>query len=131
MFFFDFFKNEGHSLAVNDPILAPLRDALRQFIGFEGKKFQYEHGVTDPLLIEPESYWLESALRRLFEYAPTSILRVGENPLFSQVPIFRVGLFFLANPRGRNAGYLPRLPFADSSCGNPRCNGPTHPKLRR
>jgi pimeloyl-ACP methyl ester carboxylesterase len=38
------------------------REALREFIGFEGTKFQYVHGVADPLLVEPESYWLDTAL---------------------------------------------------------------------
>jgi pimeloyl-ACP methyl ester carboxylesterase len=44
-----------------DPIPAN-RDALRQFIGFEGTKWQYVHGVTDPLLVEPEAYWLDTVL---------------------------------------------------------------------
>jgi pimeloyl-ACP methyl ester carboxylesterase len=44
-----------------DPISAN-RDALRQFIGFEGTKWQYVHGVTDPLLVEPEAYWLDTVL---------------------------------------------------------------------
>ena len=34
------------------------REALREFVDFEGTKFQYVHGVADPLLVEPESYWL-------------------------------------------------------------------------
>ena len=38
------------------------RDALRKFIGLEGTKWQYEHGVSDPLLIEPEAYWLDTVL---------------------------------------------------------------------
>jgi pimeloyl-ACP methyl ester carboxylesterase len=38
------------------------RDALRQFVGFEGTKWQYEHGVSDPLLVEPEAYWLDTVL---------------------------------------------------------------------
>ncbi|MBV9874597.1 MAG: alpha/beta hydrolase [Verrucomicrobia bacterium] len=38
------------------------REALRHFVGFEGTKWQYEHGAPDPLLIEPEAYWLDSAL---------------------------------------------------------------------
>jgi pimeloyl-ACP methyl ester carboxylesterase len=38
------------------------RDALRGFIGFEGTKWQYEHGATDPLLVEPEAYWLDTVL---------------------------------------------------------------------
>ncbi|HTD16722.1 MAG TPA: alpha/beta hydrolase [Chthoniobacterales bacterium] len=40
------------------------RKALREFIDFEGTKFQYVHGVADPLLVEPESYWLDTALLR-------------------------------------------------------------------
>ena len=38
------------------------RDALRGFIGFEGTKWQYEHGAPDPLLVEPEAYWLDTVL---------------------------------------------------------------------
>jgi pimeloyl-ACP methyl ester carboxylesterase len=38
------------------------RDALRGFIGFEGTKWQYVHGATDPLLVEPEAYWLDTVL---------------------------------------------------------------------
>jgi pimeloyl-ACP methyl ester carboxylesterase len=38
------------------------REALRGFIGMEGTKWQYVHGVTDPQLVEPEAYWLDSAL---------------------------------------------------------------------
>jgi len=38
------------------------REALREFVGLEGTKFQYLHGVPDPLLVEPESYWLDTAL---------------------------------------------------------------------
>ena len=38
------------------------REALRKFIGLEGNKFQYLHGVPDALLVEPESYWLDTAL---------------------------------------------------------------------
>jgi pimeloyl-ACP methyl ester carboxylesterase len=38
------------------------RDALRQFVGFEGTKWQYVHGVPDPLLVEPEAYWLDTVL---------------------------------------------------------------------
>jgi pimeloyl-ACP methyl ester carboxylesterase len=45
----------------NDPTPAN-REALREFLGLEGTKFQYLHGVADPLLIEPESYWLDTAL---------------------------------------------------------------------
>ena len=40
------------------------REALREFVDFEGTKFQYVHGVADPLLVEPESYWLDTALLR-------------------------------------------------------------------
>jgi pimeloyl-ACP methyl ester carboxylesterase len=38
------------------------REALRQFIGLEGTKWQYVHGVSDPLLVEPEDYWLDTVL---------------------------------------------------------------------
>jgi pimeloyl-ACP methyl ester carboxylesterase len=38
------------------------REALRQFVGFEGTKWQYVHGVSDPQLVEPEAYWLDTAL---------------------------------------------------------------------
>ena len=38
------------------------REALRQFVGFEGTKWQYIHGVSDPQLVEPEAYWLDTAL---------------------------------------------------------------------
>lgn len=38
------------------------REALRAFVGLEGTKFQYVHGVTDPLTVEPEAYWLDTAL---------------------------------------------------------------------
>ena len=38
------------------------REALREFVGLEGTKFQYVHGVADPLLVEPESYWLDTVL---------------------------------------------------------------------
>ena len=44
-----------------DPTAAN-REALRQFVGLEGNKFQYLHGVADPLLVEPESYWLDTVL---------------------------------------------------------------------
>ena len=46
-----------------DPIPAN-REALREFIDFEGTKFQYVHGVADPLRVEPESYWLDTVLLR-------------------------------------------------------------------
>jgi pimeloyl-ACP methyl ester carboxylesterase len=38
------------------------REALRGFIGLEGTKWQYVHGVTDPRRVEPEAYWLDTAL---------------------------------------------------------------------
>jgi pimeloyl-ACP methyl ester carboxylesterase len=38
------------------------REALRGFIGMEGTKWQYVHGVTDPVRVEPEAYWLDTAL---------------------------------------------------------------------
>jgi pimeloyl-ACP methyl ester carboxylesterase len=38
------------------------REALRGFIGLEGTKWQYVHGVTDPVRVEPEAYWLDTAL---------------------------------------------------------------------
>jgi pimeloyl-ACP methyl ester carboxylesterase len=38
------------------------RDALRQFVGFDGTRFQYEHGTPDPTQVAPEAYWLDSAL---------------------------------------------------------------------
>ena len=38
------------------------RDALRQFVGFDGTKYQYVHGTTDPMKVAPEAYWLDSAL---------------------------------------------------------------------
>jgi len=38
------------------------REALRGFIGLEGTRWQYVHGVTDPLLVEPEAYWLDTVL---------------------------------------------------------------------
>ena len=38
------------------------REALRGFIGLEGTKWQYVHGVTDPVQIEPEAYWLDTVL---------------------------------------------------------------------
>jgi pimeloyl-ACP methyl ester carboxylesterase len=45
----------------NEPTSAN-REALRGFIGLEGTKWQYVHGVTDPLVVEPEAYWLDTAL---------------------------------------------------------------------
>jgi len=38
------------------------REALRGFIGLEGTKWQYVHGVTNPVQVEPEAYWLDTAL---------------------------------------------------------------------
>ena len=38
------------------------REALREFVGLEGTKFQYLYGVADALLVEPESYWLDTVL---------------------------------------------------------------------
>ena len=38
------------------------REALRGFIVLEGTKWQYVHGVTDPVRVEPEAYWLDTAL---------------------------------------------------------------------
>ncbi|MBV9878138.1 MAG: alpha/beta hydrolase [Verrucomicrobia bacterium] len=38
------------------------REALRGFIGLEGTKWQYVHGVTDPVQVEPEAYWLDTVL---------------------------------------------------------------------
>lgn len=38
------------------------RDALREFLGLEGTKYQYLHGVPDPSQVEPETYWLDTAL---------------------------------------------------------------------
>ena len=38
------------------------REALRGFIGLEGTKWQYEHGVTDPVQVQPEAYWLDTVL---------------------------------------------------------------------
>ncbi len=37
------------------------RNALREFIGFDGNRFQYVHG-TDPAKVAPETYWLDTAL---------------------------------------------------------------------
>lgn len=44
-----------------DPIPAN-RDALRKFTGLEATRWQYLHGVSDPLLVEPEAYWLDTVL---------------------------------------------------------------------
>jgi len=38
------------------------REALRDFTGFEGTRFQYLHGVPDPSRVAPESYYLDTAL---------------------------------------------------------------------
>lgn len=38
------------------------RDVVRQFVGLEGNKFQYLHGVPDPALVAPEAYWLDTTL---------------------------------------------------------------------
>jgi pimeloyl-ACP methyl ester carboxylesterase len=38
------------------------RNALRQFVGFDGTRFQYEHGTLDPTQVAPEAYWLDSVL---------------------------------------------------------------------
>ena len=38
------------------------RDALRAFVGFDGTKFQYEHGTPDPTKVQPEAYWLDTVL---------------------------------------------------------------------
>lgn len=45
----------------NEPTPAN-REALRGFIGLEGTKWQYVHGVTDPVQVEPEAYWLDTVL---------------------------------------------------------------------
>jgi pimeloyl-ACP methyl ester carboxylesterase len=38
------------------------REALREFTGMEGTRWQYLHGVSDPSQVEPESYLLDTAL---------------------------------------------------------------------
>jgi pimeloyl-ACP methyl ester carboxylesterase len=38
------------------------REALREFTGLEGTRWQYLHGVSDPSQVEPESYLLDTAL---------------------------------------------------------------------
>ncbi len=38
------------------------RDGLRSFLGLEGNRFQYLHGVPNPDLVAPESYWLDTIL---------------------------------------------------------------------
>ena len=45
----------------NEPTPAN-REALRGFIGLEGTKWQYVHGVTDPAQVQPEAYWLDTVL---------------------------------------------------------------------
>ena len=45
----------------NEPTPAN-REALRGFIGLEGTKWQYLHGVTDPVQVQPEAYWLDTVL---------------------------------------------------------------------
>lgn len=40
------------------------RNALRGILGLEGIRFQYLHGVSDPLKVAPESYTLDEALLR-------------------------------------------------------------------
>jgi pimeloyl-ACP methyl ester carboxylesterase len=45
----------------NEPTPAN-REALRGFIGLEGTKWQYVHGVTDPVQVQPEAYWLDTVL---------------------------------------------------------------------
>lgn len=38
------------------------REALRGLLSYEGTRWQYLHGVSDPTQVEPESYTLDSAL---------------------------------------------------------------------
>jgi pimeloyl-ACP methyl ester carboxylesterase len=38
------------------------RDAVRAMLTFEATRWQYVHGVADPNLVAPESYWLDFAL---------------------------------------------------------------------
>jgi len=38
------------------------RAALRDFVGYEGTRWQYVHGASDPSQVEPESYTLDAAL---------------------------------------------------------------------
>jgi len=45
----------------NEPTPAN-REALRGFIGLEGTKWQYVHGVTNPVQVQPEAYWLDTVL---------------------------------------------------------------------
>lgn len=45
----------------NEPTPAN-REALRGFVGFEGTKWQYVHGVTNPVQVQPEAYWLDTVL---------------------------------------------------------------------
>lgn len=39
-----------------------IRDGIKQRMSLEGVRATYFHGVPDPLIIEPESYWLDAAL---------------------------------------------------------------------
>ena len=38
------------------------REALREFVGFEGTRWQYVQGVSDPTSVAPEAYYLDTAL---------------------------------------------------------------------
>jgi pimeloyl-ACP methyl ester carboxylesterase len=38
------------------------REALRQFLGFDGTRYQYVYGTNDPEKVAPEAYWLDAAL---------------------------------------------------------------------
>ena len=38
------------------------RDALRSMLTLEGTRWQYLHGVPDPVKVAPEAYWLDYAL---------------------------------------------------------------------
>ncbi len=38
------------------------REALREFLGIEGTRWQYIHGVADPTVVAPETYTLDAAL---------------------------------------------------------------------
>ena len=46
----------------NDPTNQTAEQAARNFISFDGTKSRYVNGAPDPSVIEPESYWLDSAL---------------------------------------------------------------------
>jgi len=39
-----------------------IRDSIKQRMSLEGVRSAYFHGVPDPSVIEPESYWLDAAL---------------------------------------------------------------------